>query len=87
MSPRSNECTSQVHAGGISEHMRDDEIDHIGYTNTNNELLNECVTGNKVENLCSLQFTEQLVAFANFALSLAILRSISDSCVSNSCHF
>ena len=25
---------SQVHVGGISEHMKDDEIDHMSYTNT-----------------------------------------------------
>ena len=44
----SNECMSQVHVGDISEHMRDDEIDHMGYIVTNNELL---VTVNEVENL------------------------------------
>jgi len=49
----SNECTSQVHMEDISEHMRNDEIDHVGHTNINNELLNEFVTGIKVENLRS----------------------------------
>ena len=30
----SNKCMSQVHVGDISEHRRDDEIDHVGYLHT-----------------------------------------------------